>query len=212
MAVQRQQDAVLTIRPVEHVLVKQTPAFRGNYAWRRRRKHVRFIVLHCTDGHEGIHKDDDVAAMFARRNLKPRRSCHYVVDTDSATQCVPDAYAAWHCGRNGNRWGIGIELCGRARQTRQQWLDELSLPMLRIASRLTADLCHRHGIEPVFLDHNALRAGGRGITSHVEVGAAWRQTRHTDPGPNFPLDLFMKAVVMAYLTTSPPSSPSECIV
>lgn len=155
---------------------------------------IEFVVIHCTDGHRGIHKDDDVAAMFARADLRKRRSCHYVVDSDSVTQCVSDLDVAWHCGRNGNARSIGIELCGRARQTRAQWLDELGLPMLGLAAQLTAELCARHGLPPKLVDAAELRAGLRGITTHAEVTDAWRQTRHTDPGPGFPLSDFVDAV------------------
>lgn len=174
--------------------IKARPASVHNYVPRRTPREVRFVVMHCTDGHEGPSKDDDVAAMFARDDLRPRRSCHYVVDTDSVTQCVEDQSFAWHCGRRGNLYGVGIELCGRARQTRAQWLDDLSLPMLCLAARLVADLCHRHELPVELLRGSQLRAGLRGITTHAEVGVAWKETRHTDPGPHFPMDLFVAAV------------------
>lgn len=154
----------------------------------------RLIVVHCTDGHEGPTKDGDVAAMFADPELKPRRSAHYVVDTDSVTQCVEDKLPAWHCGSTGNERGIGIELCGRGDQSYLQWHDSLSLPMLQIAARLIADLCKRHSIPAVYLNSPDLRANRMGITTHASVSLAWSETSHTDPGHGFPMVKLVNAV------------------
>lgn len=154
----------------------------------------RFVVVHATDGHEGFRKDDDVAAMFARADLKPHRSAHYVIDSDSVTRCVPDLMTAWHAGHTGNAHGIGIELCGRANQTRAQWLDELSLPMLCLAARLISDLCRQYSIEPVVANERDLRAGRGGITTHSFVSLAWGESKHHDPGPGFPLGALVEAV------------------
>jgi len=175
------------------IAIKQRLASHRNYSAAVRLT-TQAIVLHCTDGCEGASKDDDVAAMFAAGDLAKRRSCHYVVDADSVTRCVPDALTAWHCGKHGNAVAIGIELCGRASQTRAQWLDGFSLPTLQIAARLVADLCAVHGVPPVVLDSEGLRTGRRGITTHASVSAAWGETTHTDPGEGFPLADFVAAV------------------
>lgn len=175
--------------------MRRKPAHPRNYGHVERVP--RIIVVHCTDGHEGPTKDSDVAAMFANPTLSPRRSAHYVVDTDSATQCVDDKLPAWHCGRTGNERGIGIELCGRANQTYEQWHDSLSLPMLQIAARLIADLCRRHEIPAVYLTSPELRLNRSGITTHSSVSLAWGESSHTDPGPNFPMVKFVNAVRVA---------------
>lgn len=177
--------------------IRQVPASPRNYTLHRSTATINILVLHCTDGCEGTSKDTDVARMFQNPSLVPRRSCHYVVDTDSITQCVPDTANAWHCGKFGNARGLGIELCGRAAQTREQWLDELSLPMLCIAARWAADKCLQYKLPAQFVDAEGLRRNHAGITTHAEVGAAWKQTTHTDPGKGFPLDLFIQAVQTA---------------
>lgn len=163
----------------------------------------RIIVVHCTDGHEGPAKDGDVAAMFQDPNLLPRRSAHYVVDTDSVTQCVDDRLEAWHCGRTGNHRGIGIELCGRADQTYESWHDSLSLPMLSIAARLIAELCRRHSIPAAYLSSPDLRADRAGITTHASVSLAWGESSHTDPGPGFPMVKLVNAVRVALGLVTP---------
>ncbi len=175
--------------------LKKRHAHPSNYG-RRVRPRTQFITLHCTDGHEGPQKDGDVAAMFAGILAKPR-SCTYVVDTDSVTECVPPNLTAWHCGHTGNARSEGIELCGRANQTREQWFDALSLPMLNIAARLVAERCKVHSIPIRFVDSELLREGLRGITTHAEVSRAWGESRHTDPGPNFPMQEFIAAALAA---------------
>jgi len=176
--------------------IKSRPAHPDNYS--RATREPTLIVIHCTDGCEGLRKDDDEAAAIAVPGPLGRRvSFHYAVDADSCTRCVPDMLTAWHAGHTGNARGIGIELCGRANQTRAQWLDELSLPTLCIAARLVADLCREYHIPPVLVDVPGLVLGHRGITTHSMCGAAWHESDHYDPGPHFPLGDFVQAVVRA---------------
>lgn len=177
--------------------IKSWPAHRNNYQYARPDRVIRFIVIHCTDGHEGKNKDEAVAAMFAQRDLFPRRSCHYAVDADSATKCVDDDSVAWQCGRTGNLYGLGVEICGFARQTRAEWLDDVSRATLGIAARLTYELCRQYRLPLVMLDAAALKTGAPGITTHAAISAAWKETSHTDPGKFFPTDMFMRAVVAA---------------
>lgn len=171
--------------------VKTRLAHKSNYG-PRSRKQTQFVVVHCTDGHEGFRKDDDVAAMFSKPLAKPR-SCHYVVDSDSVTRCLPEDAVAWHCGSTGNARGLGVELCGFARQTEAEWLDALSLPMLCIAARLIREICDRHHLPVTFIDAAGLSAGLRGVTTHAEVSKAWRESKHTDPGKDFPLAKLLNA-------------------
>jgi N-acetyl-anhydromuramyl-L-alanine amidase AmpD len=174
--------------------INARPAAINNYS--RIRRVPLDIVLHCTDGCEGTNKDTDVAAMFASPLEKPRSS-HYVVDADSVTRCVQDQQIAWHCGRTGNLIGIGIELCGSAKQTREQWLDVMSLATLQIAARLCADLCKTHGIPPTLVTDQGLLRKVSGITTHDYVSRAWNETTHSDPGPGFPINDFVRAVAVA---------------
>ena len=202
MTIDRSKDVTTPLVDVVYparlpLVINSMPAHRNNYQYKRPGRVVTFIVIHCTDGHEGTRQDDNVAEMFAKRDLFPRRSCHYVVDADSVTQCVEDDSVAWHCGSTGNLRGLGIEICGFAKQTRADWLDDVSKATLGIAARLTHELCKRYNLPLEVLNADALRAGHSGITTHASVSAAWKESSHTDPGPNFPMDAFMRAVNMA---------------
>lgn len=123
-----------------------------------------------------------------------KRSAHYFVDTSEVIQCVRPDCEAWHAGTHANVYGIGIELCGQATQTREQWLDALSLPMLNIAARLVRDLCDAYAIPAQLLGPSDLQRYVHGITTHATISAAFpRETNHTDPGAGFPLTEFANA-------------------
>lgn len=158
-----------------------------------RRSATQAITLHATHGSEGTQSAENGAAEF-RRPVKPQRSCHFFVDADSVVISVPREYIAFHCGHVGNLCTVGVELCGRADQTRAQWMDDASLKTLRVAVRLVAYLCSVYKLPAVLVDGQGLRVGGRGITTHAAVGGAWGQTDHTDPGLEFPRAEFVDAV------------------
>lgn len=164
------------------------------------RREPKIIVLHSTEGHEGIGSTDlNVAAMLAKPNHGT--SFHYVVDGDSITQCVPEMLIAWHAGRTANRLGLGVELCGRANQTAEQWRDEASQRTLDVAAWLVARLCLDHRIPVRVLTAEDLKRDRdlppRGITTHAACSQAWNESTHWDPGPGFPLDEFCAAVSAA---------------
>lgn len=167
-----------------------------------RRKRTIWIVLHCTDGAEGPRKAEDGAHELAHipgkaHGGKPR-SVHWFADTDSIVQCVPVECEAWHAGRNANMFGEGLELCGRASQTREQWLDAASLPMLCLAARHVRIRSDALGLPLRFVKAPELRANLPGITTHAEITRAFpADTAHTDPGVGFPLDEFLAAVQAA---------------
>lgn len=186
--------AVLRHNPIVAVPALPRIAFQPARWYRHgaRRERPIWIVLHCTAGREGKRKAEDCAHMLATipaasQGGKPR-SAHLVIDTDSCVQCVPFESEAYHCGGHGNRLGEGIELCGAATQTREQWLDALSLPMLGIAAHVVRWRCDVLEIPIVFRSALDLRAERPGVTTHAEISRAFPQdTRHIDPGPHFPI-------------------------
>jgi N-acetyl-anhydromuramyl-L-alanine amidase AmpD len=100
------------------------------------------IVLHCMEYLEASTSAEWCAAFFAgRRGMKPpRSSAHYCIDSDSIVACVPRRRIAWHAP-GANQRGIGLEHAGFARQSRAEWLDDYTLAMLQLSSKLTAWLC-----------------------------------------------------------------------
>lgn len=192
---------VIVAAPSNTFAVREMLAHPMNFS-PAQRLHTQMIVLHCTDGCEGTAAAESCATMFRDPKLSPHRSAHYAVDADSATRCVPDMLTAWHCGHTGNAYGIGVELCGRADQTRNEWLDSTSMATLSVAARLVATLCTTHGIPAQVVNDRGLLAGVRGITTHSFVSSAWKQSDHHDPGAGFPLGAFVMAVSKALLFTN----------
>jgi N-acetyl-anhydromuramyl-L-alanine amidase AmpD len=184
-------DLVASVAPL---VVNDVPAHEHNYS-RLHRARTDFIVIHATHGAEGPRAAEDGAAEF-QHPLKPPRSCHYFVDSNSVARSIAPQLTAWHCGHTGNARGIGVEICGRSDQSRAQWYDAQSLPTLQLAARLVASLCFDFDVPSMLLDAPGLRLGLRGITTHAAVALAWGETDHTDPGHGFPLEEFRTAVAL----------------
>lgn len=171
-------------------------------------RRIDLIVLHSMESSERPETAENVAAWFGGKDA-PRASAHFCVDNNSVVQCVRVQDVAWHApGANHN--GIGIEHAGRAKQTREEWLDDYGLSMLELSARLSAHLCKELNIPPALMNAGMLRGGiledgmrkpARGITRHVDVTAAFRKSTHVDPGEGFPLDWYIRRVA-ALLTES----------
>lgn len=152
---------------------------------------IDLIVLHTMEMAEDADAAENCAAWF--RSPAARASAHYCVDADSIVQAVRDQDVAWHAP-GANHDGIGIELAGRARQTRAEWADRYSTAMLERAAELTAGLCRRHEIPVAWLHAADLKAGKRGLTTHAAVSAAFKRSTHTDPGAAFPFERLLGLV------------------
>lgn len=145
---------------------------------------IKWIVLHSTEG--------GTASSIARFFQSPNAggSTHLVVDDQECQRCLPNSAICWGApGANTN--GFHIEQCGYARWEREDWLRHEKT--LRRAAFKTAFHCNAFGIPAVFLKAADLKAGKRGITTHVECSRAFGGT-HWDPGDGWPRDLFMRYV------------------
>lgn len=156
------------------------------------RVHISLLVLHSMESQEKPGTARRVAEWFASEDA-PMASAHYCVDDREVIQCVMENNVAWHAP-GVNAHSIGIEHAGRAAQTRDQWLDEFGLGMMRQSTMLAADLCERWRIAPVYVDADGLRAQRAGITTHFQVSLAFRRSVHWDPGPSFPLEWYIERV------------------
>jgi hypothetical protein len=163
-------------------------------------KAVRYIVIHYTAGAERNTSAEDGAAYDRRRT--DGVSTHYFVDSDSVVQCVLTKNRGNAARHKGNRLGIQYELCGTV-QTRAQWLDAASLPTLRNAARQVARDCKKYQIPVRRLSVAETRRawtdfpdGPKGIVGHVDCTNAYPEDGgdHTDPGTQFPWDLFLDMV------------------
>lgn len=156
---------------------------------------VRVIVIHDMEYPEKSTAAEEIAHYFATTDTKA--SAHICVDSDSIVQCVRDshiAFAAPGC----NADGIQIELAGYGRQSREEWLDEYGKKLLENAARAAGQYCAKYTIPPLRLTNTELRSGGRGLVGHHQVSEVYQKSDHTDPGPNFPWDVFIPLVEAHY--------------
>lgn len=183
---EQQEEQVRALPPIKFVQAK-------NYTWANRKPgDVKWIVIHSMESSEKPTVAEAVASWFAGPDA-PRASAHYNIDNDSIVQSVKCEHVAWHAP-GANKFGIGLEHAGRARQTEQDWFDDYSLPMLRLSARLCASLCRQWGIPPVFVGRDGLKAGAPGITTHHEVSQAFKKSDHWDPGAGFPMAWYLDRV------------------
>lgn len=118
---------------------------------------------------------------------------HYIVDPSETVQSCDEGVACWHCPPL-NKRGIGVELCDPQSGDAARWLDEPHQQMLTRAAALFADICTHHRLPMVYVDHDGLLRGERGITTHHDAVLAWHKSTHTDPGPGFPMGQFIGLV------------------
>jgi N-acetyl-anhydromuramyl-L-alanine amidase AmpD len=152
---------------------------------------IRVVVIHSMEAPEGPQTAENVANYF--RTTSTKASAHVNVDNNSAVRSVADANTAW-AAPGANADGLQLELAGYARQNREQWLDAYSRDLLQQAAKVTAEWCRKYDIPARRLTRAELKAGKKGVTSHVDVSAVYKRSDHHDPGPGFPWDHFLAAV------------------
>ncbi len=190
------------IEPVARECHSQFPAY--HHEGERMQRSIRYIVLHSTEG--------GTARSVAEYFMQPSSggSANLIVDDFECYRCLGDNVAPWGAPPL-NTHGLHIEQAGYAAWPRWRWL--LHRNTVRRAAYKAA-LRHKwysipvrvldvealiddfgsyvavEGAEPRF-EPGPLRGG---IVTHKTISAAYHQTSHTDPGPGYPLDLFVKYV------------------
>ncbi|MFJ4685614.1 N-acetylmuramoyl-L-alanine amidase [Streptomyces sp. NPDC091377] len=157
--------------------------------WRRADRPADFpvdrVVVHVTQG-----SHDSAVRVF--QDPGHGAATHYIVRQDGGiTQMIRELDVAFHAGdRDYNERSVGIEHEGFVDRP-----EDLTDEMYAASARLTAGVCRRYGI-PVDREH---------IIGHVEVPG----TDHTDPGPHWDWDRYMKLVRRA--STAPTPTPSGSV-
>lgn len=171
----------------------------GYYPGRKRNgdaTKARLLVIHDMEVRDSALTAENVARVFAR---DARASAHFTVDQDSIVQCVSVNDTAW-AAPHANSDGIHFELAGYARHTRARWLE--CEPVLNMAALAVAEVVDRMRVLGVPVKVARLTptqisqpGGPAGLCGHVDVTAAYHTGGgHTDPGPNFPWDMFLPKV------------------
>lgn len=165
---------------------------------------INLVVIHDEEYPVGDHSAESVAQFFA--GPAARGSAHYVEDADSEQHCVAEDHIAAHAPPNTG--SVGLEQDGYAHFTVEDWAQPGSQGTIRRTAARVADICDRHDVPKQWLTVDDLRAGARGITSHLNKSLAFRQSDHTDPGPNYPIHWFMSLVLGVAPTDEAGHTPS----
>lgn len=131
------------------------------------------VVIHVTQG-------SFASAVKVFQDPGHQAAAHYIVRRDGhITQMIRELDVAFHTGnREYNERSVGIEHEGFVERA-----SSFTDAMYTNSARLTAGICGRYGI-PVDREH---------IIGHVQVPG----TDHTDPGPHWDWDRYMKLVHQA---------------
>jgi len=160
----------------------------------RRAADIDLVVIHTAEAADLSGADntaEGVANYFSREDVEA--STQLAVDRDSCVRMVPDLVVPWGA-KGGNHDGLHVEICGRAAWKREKWLSSTNKPMLDRAAAKVAKWCWQYDIPRRWLTVAKLKANGRGLTTHVDVNAAFKRGSHWDPGPGFPRDWFLARV------------------
>lgn len=152
---------------------------------------ILWICIHTAECGYSPKSDENIITYLATAPVKA--SSHYAVDADSITYGVEEKNIAWHAATINGK-SIGIELAGFAKQTRAEWLVGAPLATLKNAAFLVGELVKRYGIPIVECGPDELLKNKPGITTHVSAVKAFKDGSHWDPGPGFPMDLFLQFV------------------
>ncbi|HEX5569027.1 MAG TPA: N-acetylmuramoyl-L-alanine amidase [Streptomyces sp.] len=158
---------------VDHPGAEWIPAAGANWRWANRPYDhtVDRVVIHVIQGGYDV-------ALKVFRDPAHQAATHYVVRTSDGhvAQLVRELDVAYHAGNRAyNERSIGIEHEGFVERA-----DTLTDATYRASAELTAGICDRYGL-PRDREH---------IVGHVEVPG----TDHTDPGPHWDWDRYMRMV------------------
>jgi N-acetyl-anhydromuramyl-L-alanine amidase AmpD len=167
---------------------------------------VRLIVIHDMEYDEVMTAAEDVAKYFSTMPDGRKASAHVCVDPNSIVQCVHDHDIAYGApGANSD--GIQIELAGVQRQTRAQWMDDYSDGVILRAADVVAQYLVKYDLPCLHLTDDQLADGKQGIVGHDQVSRVYHKSDHTDPGPNFPWDVFMTDVARSFVNRKTSNAP-----
>lgn len=153
---------------------------------------IKWLVVHTFESP----RESGAAALKGRaawQQADGSGSYHKLYSADGLSLRANDIdFISWSAHPTGNRYGVHYSALAYAADSRSTWLAYGA--QLRAMARDIAYEAKLLGIPLVKISAADMRAGARGICGHADVSAAFRESDHTDPGNNFPWDVFMQLV------------------
>jgi N-acetyl-anhydromuramyl-L-alanine amidase AmpD len=164
---------------------------------------ITTIVIHDT---EGATDEGGAVTLTTRTDA----SSHLVMDDDSCYRLLGDGIVAWT--QMWNETALSIEQAGFASWYTKQWMEHDK--MIKRCAYWTAHWCSKYDIPRKWLSVTDLNEGRiKGITSHNNVSLSnLSESTHTDPGPHYPYDEFMKYVKSYFFRLRTRSIPTPSAV
>lgn len=180
----------------------------------------RLIVIHTMEAPERDGMARQTAVWVRDSGGTAQVSCHFTVDNLEAIRCVSDTSVAFTQLTPWNDMSLSIEQAGYAGQSAGDWQDDYSVGQRRLVARIVAAWCQKWSIPAEYrgVDELVDWRNVTGITTHYQLSLAsqrpeltslgYKPGNHTDPGPNYPMDMLL-AEVRALLAGTPPTTGDD---
>ncbi len=172
-----------------------------NYTKGREGHHIQVLILHSAENQELPGQAEHLAQWFAGENA-PEASANEMIDNKVIVTSVDDVDTPWATDDFPiNLVSENYELTGHAANTAAQWQDAYETSVIHLAEGEFKKDMVKYGIPAKHLTDSeivAIHKGNtalKGIATHADITRALKISGgHTDPGVNFPLADFMKAI------------------
>lgn len=164
---------------------------QARHVWPRSIEAIRHFGLHTPEGPEMPRFARNLGRYFATTDRVA--STHFGTDSELTVRYADDNQTC-AAAKGINTSGIHVEIAGVAAQTDEQWNDEFSVAALGRTARLFRLYHEGHyqiEIPAVLLSAAELSAGKAGIVTHATAWQVYGGDFRSDPGDNFPDELFL---------------------
>lgn len=172
-----------------------------NYTKGRQGHSIQMLVLHSAENQELPGQAVHLGEWFASANA-PQASAHEMIDNKVVVVSVDDIDTAWADDDFPiNLVSKNYEMTGHASNTAAQWADAYETAVISLTEgefkkdmkKYSIPAHHLTDAEIVAI-HNGNKTL-KGICTHADISRALKIVGgHSDPGVNFPLTAFIKAV------------------
>jgi hypothetical protein len=172
-----------------------------NYTKGRQGNKIQVLVLHSAENQELPGQADHIVQYFAG-SAAPKASAHVAIDNKKVVTSVDDMDTAWAVDDFPlNLCSKSYELTGHAANTAEQWANAYESAVIALAENEFKKDMKKYSIPAhhlTDLEILAIHNGNKtikGICTHADISRALKIAGgHSDPGINFPIAEFIKAI------------------